>query len=468
MFLLKNGCMFVYGFAESIDWETHQLYLKTEIASIVQWRATPSGALESRWITKGRGTQIFYSRSFIVLFVRQNFFCVLSVGVCQPFTVWVIFKHCALVSNENSSITEIFFSLMRLGIGSQCELPDYISDNQWELLYEIAKKQTMAGIVFSAIEKLPDDKRPPKELFIRWHILCERIKSENRRMNAATHKVVENFRKEGFRSVVLKGQGVALLYPAPLYRHPGDIDIWLEGTRKEITRYVRRFVPDSNPVYHHIHFPVMKNVDIEVHFTPSWMNCYFTNRRLQNFFSKNADTEFCNEKIISDDGETATISTLAFNRVYILVHIYRHLFAEGVGMRQLLDYYMILVQGFSEDEKRELVRNLASLRLLGFARAVVYVLHKVFGLSKEYMPVEPECKQGEFLLNEILISGNFGIGDKRYGNMYSSSPFVRFVNKMKHTLRFLKYHPLEVIWAPFFRIWHYFWRKNNATEDARI
>lgn len=369
---------------------------------------------------------------------------------------------------ENSSTTEIFFGLMRLGIGNPCELPAHISGEQWEELYELSKKQTMAGIVFAAIEKLPDDKRPPKELLLRWHIFCERIKNENRRMNAATHRVTEIFRKDGFRSVILKGQGVALLYPAPLYRHPGDIDIWLDGTRRDITEYVRRFVPDSNPVYHHIHFPVVKDVDIEVHFTPSWMNSYFTNRRLQKFFSMNAETEFGNEKTIGIEGETASVSTVAFNRVYILVHIYRHLFAEGVGMRQLLDYYMVLSQGFTEDEKQALVRNLSSLRLLGFARAVVYVLHRVFGLRKEFMPVEPDAKQGEFLLSEVLISGNFGVGDKRYGNMYSRRPFVRFVNKMKRSMRFIKYHPVEVIWSPFFRIWHYYWRILNARGDAKI
>ena len=50
--------------------------------------------------------------------------------------------------------------------------------------------------------------------------------------------------------------------------------------------YVRRHVPDRKPVYHHVDFPVIDELPIEVHFTPSWMNSPFTNRRLQDFFKR--------------------------------------------------------------------------------------------------------------------------------------------------------------------------------------
>ena len=76
------------------------------------------------------------------------------------------------------------------------------------------------------------------------------------------------------------------------YRTPGDIDIWLQGSREEVLDYVRRHVPDCKPVYHHVDFPVIEGLDIEVHFTPSWMNSPVTNRRLQRFFRGERNSNF--------------------------------------------------------------------------------------------------------------------------------------------------------------------------------
>ena len=45
----------MYGFAVSIDWETHQLLSKTELSFIfVQWRATPSGSFREPVDYKGQ------------------------------------------------------------------------------------------------------------------------------------------------------------------------------------------------------------------------------------------------------------------------------------------------------------------------------------------------------------------------------------------------------------------------------
>ena len=357
------------------------------------------------------------------------------------------------------STTHFFYKLIRIALGNSTDFPDNITPSQWEEIYEIAKKQTLAGIAFQGVEKLEEEKRPQKELFIKWYLYCDRLKKENKRQNEYAHKVSERFLRDGFRNAILKGQGIAQLYPLPEYRHPGDIDIWLDGTREEVIRYIDTISPNSQPVYHHVDFPVLKNIDIEVHFTPSWMNEYFTNKRLQKYCKQNADSVFKNRIKFGDDFEIA-VPTLSFNRVFILLHIYRHLFSEGVGLRQLLDYYMVLISGFTPEEKEETVATLKELRLYSFSRAVMYVLQNIFAMPDKYLISPPDKRQGEFLINEIMLAGNFGAYDSRMSSkLYSKNPFIRFIFKSKRSLRFLKYHPLEIISSPFFRIWHFFWRK---------
>ena len=283
-------------------------------------------------------------------------------------------------------------------------------------------------------------------------------------MDAKVLKVANRFLRDGFHSVILKGQGIAALYPDASYRTPGDIDIWLEGGIERVLAYLRAIAPKCKVVYHHADFLPIDGTEIEVHFTPSWMNSYFSNKTLQNFFRQFAKKIFYNdENIITSETGTRCykgipVPSLAFNRVFILVHIYRHLFGEGIGLRQLMDYYYVLNQGFTEEERRETLHVLASLKMLRFAGAVMYVLQKVFGMDDKYLLLPPDEKEGRFLLNEILLAGNFGHHDKRIKRVANEGALHVFLRRTIRNLRFIRSYPSEVLWAPLFKIWHYFMR----------
>ena len=428
----------------------------------------------------------------------------------------------------------LFFELLQVAIGDRTMLSCAPTAEEWRELYLLAQKQAMVGIAFRGVEQLPEAQRPPKALLVQWMMATERIKAMNADMDRKAVAVAGKFRSEGFPGVVLKGQGVARLYrvgriensklkiePEPAarsvrnaqddnsddvsrdccpddelssfifhlssYRTPGDIDIWLHGERKEILRYVRQHVPDCKPVYHHVDFPVINGLDIEVHFTPSWMNSPITNRRLQRWFrSFNFQTVSLfiegqrGMSVACDDGsfsspkssqegvasvarrENSTelpMPSLAFNRVYILVHIYRHLFHEGIGLRQLLDYYFVLCQGFTEEERAETMCTLRSLKMERFAAAVMWVLQEVYGMDDRYLLTKPDEKEGRFLLGEIMLAGNFGHYDDRMQHERGESALHWGLRKVKRNFRFVRSYPSEVLWSPLFKLWHWFWRK---------
>lgn len=361
-------------------------------------------------------------------------------------------------NTETKPITDIFFNLLRFSIGTENEFNHSLTAAEWNRLFDIAKKQTLIGILFIGIEKLPENLRPHKELLLQWYVICERIKTENRKHNSTIIKISNKFREDGYDSVILKGQGVARYYPQPLYRTPGDIDIWLYGKKRNIIRYVRKKFPNCRPVYHHVDFPVANDVEVEIHFTPSWMNNYFDNKRLQKFFNDIKEHERKNLVTFGDSEDKTAISSTEFNRVFILVHIYRHLFSEGIGLRQLLDYYYTLQQGFSESDRMITLHTLNELKMLRFTGAVMYVMQTVFGLKREYMLTAPQNEDGEFLLQEIMSAGNFGKYDERYKTIYCENNVKRFFLKLKRNMRFLRMYPSEIIWSPMFKIWHFFWR----------
>ena len=360
---------------------------------------------------------------------------------------------------KNDTLTELFFGLIQCGIGKRDKLPRTPDTKEWNELFEITKKQTLTGIAFAGIERLPQEQRPPKELLLQWYQLCNVIRKKNAELNRKCAAVSDKFRSEGFRNCILKGQGLAQLYPAPSLRTPGDIDIWIDGGDRKAIEYARRYFPDSTPTYHHVDFPIAPGLDIEIHYRPSWMYSPIINRRLQRYFSAVASEQFNN--IITTPEGCFPAPTTSFNRIYIMLHIYRHLFQEGIGLRQILDYYFVLNQGFTPQEKEEYTKTLKRLGLKNFAAAIAYILKENFALDNDKQPVAPNSRRGRFLLQEIMTAGNFGAYDNRYNLVSANNEFQHFLNSMQRIARLVTQYSNETLWSPYFKIWHYFWRKRH-------
>ena len=353
-----------------------------------------------------------------------------------------------------------FFQLIQLAISQKESLSFSLSEKEWEELFSIAQKQALTGILLEGIMKLPEQQKPPTDLFLSWYTIADKIKQYNQLLNDQTADVSDRFKQDNLRSVILKGQGNALLYPNPLLRQPGDIDIWIEGSRQSIINYICQQAPVSGIVYHHANFPVLGKTEVEVHFTPTWMNSFFTNRKLQRFFKQTKETQFSNEKELPN-GRKINVPTPEVNSIFLLIHIYRHLFDEGIGLRQLLDYYYLLKQGLSEEEKSQARRLLKQLNLERFAAAVMYVEQEVFGLEDEFLLIKPNEKSGSFLLNEIMEAGNFGHYDTRVTKPQEENRWTRLIRKTKRNFRFISYYPDEVLWSPIFKAWQFCWRKRH-------
>ena len=237
---------------------------------------------------------------------------------------------------------QIFFDFLRFSIGPKSEIPSSLKEADWKELYAIAKKQCLVGVLFDGIKKLPAEHVVmEKELLLHWMAESQMLEKANVRLNDAAIQVSEWFRKKGFRTCILKGQGNALLYPNPHSRTPGDIDIWVEGGDKRVISFVRSISPHEKACYHHIEFPSYKGVEVEVHYRPSFLLCFWHNRKLQKYYERVKEEQFSHRVMLGEQGEIA-IPMVEFNLIFQLTHIFSHLMNEGIGLRQLVDYYYVL------------------------------------------------------------------------------------------------------------------------------
>lgn len=376
---------------------------------------------------------------------------------------------------------KIFFDFLRFCIGPVKEIPGSLKEVDWKELYAIAKKQALLGVLFHGIQRLPKELAPEQKLLMQWMVMAEQIRKQNIRLFQDSVKVCKNFENEGFANCILKGQGNALLYPDPYMRTPGDIDIYLSGGRRKIMKYVDQVCPNQVMRYHHVDFPVMKTA-IEVHFTPSYMFFPIHNSRMQKWFKEVMDLQCSNVVTLPDGYGKITVPTMNFNVIYILSHLYRHIFTEGIGLRQLLDYYFVLVKWHTDltnltDSNKSLPQmtqintdldtlrhELKYLGLWKFAQAVMFVVKGVFGLSENRMIAPMDEKEGRFLLDEIMRGGNFGQFDDRMGDKVDESKIHRYFRMNLRNLRFVKHYPTEAVCEPIFRTWFAGWKFINRIK----
>ena len=358
---------------------------------------------------------------------------------------------------------KIFFDFLRFCIGSAKEIPGSLKEVDWKEIYAIAKKQCLVGVLFDGIKKLPAEHvGMEKELLLHWMAESQMLEKANVRLNDAAIQVSEWFRKKGFRSCILKGQGNALMYPNPYSRTPGDIDVWIDASRERIMEYTqKKFELGDDIRLQHLETS-LDGVPVELHFFPCSMNNPIYHARLQKWFRRNANLQCSHIVGLPDGAGDIAIPISAFNVVYQLCHLYHHFFDEGIGMRQIIDYYYVVsMLNVNCEMLTWLPKDLKHLGLWKFAGAVMYVLHEALGLSEEKMIAPMDEKRGKLLLEEILNGGNFGKHFTKYGHFTQQGMAKKYFLKIWRNMHFVRYYPAEALSEPIFRTWHFFWRMKN-------
>ena len=328
-------------------------------------------------------------------------------------------------NNIEKSLSE----LVQVAAGNRSSLSSVPTQDEWQQLYGLLSKHTLLGIGYVAIQKLPREQWPPMKLVLKWTSVATAISHQNKTLNEESKSLCEEFRHEGVASVVIKGQSNLENYPEELrwYRTPGDIDLWCEARNgveigemvngeviksefhgiagvieycKQYERYRGRDIPWHRVLYYHCELKSDNGIAIEPHYRISYLHSPVRNHRLQKWFKGQFDICLQNGCSLG-----FPVLTSSVNVVYHLVHLYRHVFEGGVGLRQLMDYYFALrvwhndvmerkdlqsqgmwCEGLGSPvmSKEEVMAVLRSFGMKKFASAVMYVLHEVFAIPTNY------------------------------------------------------------------------------------
>ena len=326
-------------------------------------------------------------------------------------------------------LQRIFFEFLQVTIGQRSCLSRGLTMEEWKGLYGLLKKHALLGVGYVAIQKLPKEQWPPNAMIMQWVGVAQKIRLLNLELNEECRKVVTQLEHDGIGAVVIKGQSNLENYPEELreYRNPGDIDLWTKQTNdcgipiavqqgdsveyeyykgvSGIIEYARlqcRLREDKSrfkPLYYHVEYHTDKGTEVEMHYRPSFLCSPIRNMRMQRWFKEQFDVCLQNKCRLG-----FPVLTSSVNVVYQLVHLHRHVFEGGVGLRQLMDYYFALrvwhndvmeckdlqSQGMWSEglgtpvmSAQEVMAVIRSFGMGKFAGAVMWVLNEVFGGGNE-------------------------------------------------------------------------------------
>lgn len=360
----------------------------------------------------------------------------------------------------------LFIELLQVAVGRREFLSHTPSEQDWQTLYSMASKQAVLGVCFLAVQRLHSlDQVPPKQLVYEWFGVAESIRQRNEVVNKHCRKIQRKLTEAGIRSSILKGQAVAQYYGQELsrYRQSGDIDVYVDCGLEGVLKFARdNGIDKPTWDYKHLHLDLFHDTEVEVHYRVEVLLNLWKNRKLQKWFKDN-------EELLFQKRDELITPTTAFNQFYVLLHIYRHFLYEGVGMRQLMDYYYVLTARDANDRPFNLERVLKQFGMWRFARGIMWVMQEVFALDRAYMVGAPLESEGRFILKEVMTSGNFGHYDERINNRKKGKLYT-VAAVCKHNIHLLQHYPSEVMWPPVWFVWHKCWKQitNKKLRDNNI
>lgn len=363
---------------------------------------------------------------------------------------------------------ELFFELIRVVIGTQESLSRLPSRKEWKSLYDMAMKQSLIGVCFAALQRLGADADDgfarigiSEMLYLTWMGMAAKIQQKNEQLNAQCVEVQKRFLDDGLETCILKGQGVTSYYndDVRMLRQSGDIDIWVNGTWQDVMDYVNVRTPSREFDMKHTHLEIFDDTIVEVHWWPSMPVNPLHERRLQNFYRDQAPVQ-CRHEVMLPDGVRKIMAPDAkFEAIHVLFHIFNHFLYEGVGLRQMMDLYFVLVNGgLSDSERKEVSDIVEKGGLKRFAPTAMWVLEKVFGMRHEYAICGTDENLGKVLLAEIIEGGNFG-HDSKENKLVNESFMKRMIRRLKRRIRLVKYNPVGLLCSPFTKLRVLLWKR---------
>ena len=346
---------------------------------------------------------------------------------------------------------EQFLELLRAGLWGTPADPTHfpVGSTDWKQILRIAKEQTVQVIIADGIETLPQENWPPKEALMK--LLMVRVKTSQMHtlLNSNIRLIVNALNSEGVPSVLLKGQGVAQNYRNPESRMCGDIDLYVGREYfEQASNVICKLDPTQikEEIEHealHRNFTI-NGSELELHQKSTGSANKRQIRLIDTWTRESLDNHFQDKTlpIVNFSNTPVQIPSATYNAVFILQHAARHMITEGISLRQVCDWTMLLHRHHADINEAELQETLDKLHMSTIWKEFGILAVNHLNLNPEELPLAPKrlrSNKTSLILNHLFLSGNFGHYDKNGRTPHEANIIKRKWRSLcVQTLRFMK------------------------------
>ena len=352
---------------------------------------------------------------------------------------------------------QIFLELLRAGLwGVSPDLSLFDTTIEWGKVLEVGQEQTVVGVLTDGIAMLPNEMRGERRVVMPFFARTMELEDENRKMNRFAPFLMTQLEKKGVKSILLKGQGVAMCYRQPLHRVVGDIDLLVPDAEqyqraRQLMMKIAEVTEDEDEGRKHSAF-VYKGMTIEIHGDFR----FSINKQCKHNIRKWKEMRLAEPTRHIDEGDLkgATLPSVQFDAVFIFAHLLGHYMgAGGVGLRQVSDWMMFVNRYHQEIDKDVLVDDLNLLGIRQYWEVFGAMAVDYLGFPKERMPLydSRNSKKGKIVLMNIFKTGNFGAKQKKWqlkeGSNTMLKKVVTFCGQIPVYSRNIRLFPKDTLWC---------------------
>lgn len=339
-----------------------------------------------------------------------------------------------------SAEQKALFCLLRAGLWDKApaDLSAFpLTATGWNNVHRMAVRQTVAGIVCRGICLLPDSLLPPESIMVRWVAEADRIERRNIGINAAAARLADMLAAGSLRPVALKGQAVAALYPQPLLRQCGDIDLYF-ATKQEERRAEN----------------IMQKAGCRIERLPDGSCCYLwqgfeVEHHTRLFDIYNPFVKSYLSALTRKHGYSVrrglTVPAPLPELLMLSAHLLKHLMGHGAGLRQFCDIaraYHTLRGSYSTEELESAYRTTGLYR---WSLLLHTFLAEHLGLPHSDLPYTGSGTLPTTQLMDIVMQGgNFG----QYGTTKGHPAHAAWQRKLHTVLAYWQRRGFSASTAP--------------------
>lgn len=362
---------------------------------------------------------------------------------------------------------DLLLKLLRSALFDEKLDASALAEADWKQIFHLADVQTVSSLVLDGMGMLPSSalKLSLDEKLVRFGKM-QRMEQINSLHRSVIMKIDKALKAEGIQAVFMKGQMVALRYPNPLHRTPGDIDFVVapEYFKRTMAVMEKLGKVDHGLVHEHHGLAWVDGVTVEPHYKVHNYQRPSTDRAMQEMFASVFPYKLTEANM---DGYAVPIFPPTFESVFLISHMVNHVYEEGLGLRQVVDYAMFLSKCADKIDWMRHHEWLHRMRMEKAWRIFACICVEYLGLL---LPSQVESfsyherKWAAKMMDDILQVGNFGRGKYIFLHRGIMDAWRNYCWVVKRCLRLGFVCPSEARWWMISKVNRFFWKKKIAKE----